>query len=73
MLSFFEPAKDNQIIGEGSVGYLYTHKITINHIKSIYGEKYKNLKIIAILRNPVDRAFSQYLLHRRLGMKKIFF
>lgn len=72
-VKLFEPAKDNQIIGEGSVGYLYTHKITINHIKSIYGEKYKNLKIIAILRNPVDRAFSQYLLHRRLGMKKFSF
>ncbi|MDR4507103.1 MAG: sulfotransferase domain-containing protein [Candidatus Brocadiaceae bacterium] len=66
-VKLFQSTKDDQIIGEGSVGYLYTYEMTIKHIKSIYGGKYKDLKIIAILRNPVDRAFSQYLLQRRQG------
>lgn len=72
-IKLFESAKEGQVIGEGSVGYLYTHNITIDHIKSIYGEKFKHLKIIAILRNPVDRAFSQYLLHVRGGMGGLSF
>lgn len=72
-VKLFENAREGQRIGEGSVGYLYTYKITIEHIESIYGEKCKNLKIIAVLRNPVDRAFSQYLSHIRGGVEKLSF
>jgi len=58
--NLFEDANNNQIIGEASPSYLYTYETTINNIKKVYGEQYKDVKIIILLRNPVDRAFSQY-------------
>jgi len=49
----WSPAK---IIGEGSLSYLYSETAAEN----IFG-KVPNAKILVILRNPVDRAFSHYL------------
>lgn len=63
----FEKALDTQMIGEANPGYLYTYayKDTIKNIKIVYRENYKNLKIIIILRNPADRAWSHFMLERR--------
>lgn len=72
-VKLFKAAKDNQILGEGTVVYLYTYKITIEHIKSLYGEKYKDLKIIIILRNPVERAYSHYLFSAKMGQETLTF
>ena len=66
-VKLFRTAKDGQVIGEGSTAYLYTYNLTIPHIKQIYGNKYKELKIIAILRNPIDRVFSHYFFISRAG------
>lgn len=66
-VDLFKMAKEGQIIGEATPTYLYMYKITIPRVKSIYGERYKELKIIAILRNPVDRVFSHYLFGVRRG------
>ena len=60
-IRLFKLAKDDQIIGEGSTTYLYTFKDTIKNIKRVYGSHLKNLKIIALLRNPAERAYSHYL------------
>lgn len=43
--------------GEASVFYLYYYEEAINNIKNYLGE---NIKIIILLRNPVDRAYSAY-------------
>lgn len=56
----FLSANKDQIIGEASTWYLYLYKDTISNIKEIYGEKSDDLKIIILLRNPVDRAWSHY-------------
>jgi len=72
-VQLFEPASDTQLIGEASTSYLYTYRPTIEHIKKVYGEKYTLLKIIIILRNPVDRAFSNYLLLRRNNREELPF
>ncbi len=56
----FSRADKDQIIGEGSQSYLYCYEDTIAHIKQLYGNSYKKLKIIIILRNPIERAWSQY-------------
>ena len=59
---YFENVETNKILGEASVTYLYkslVDKVLMN-ISSIYKEKKSDLKILIILRNPVDRAFSQY-------------
>lgn len=64
-LKLFDFSKDGQIIGEASPSYLYTYQTTIKNIKKVYGKRYKDLKIIIILRNPVDRAWSQYMHFKR--------
>ena len=52
----FIEAKDYKSIGEASPDTLYFHKGTVPTIKKVLGEP----RIIIILRNPVDRAFSNY-------------
>ncbi len=69
-VDLFKMAKDGQIMGEASPQYLHTYDTTIKNIISIYGKSYKKLKIIVILRNPVDRAFSHYLFCRKIGREK---
>ena len=49
--SLFNEAKDNQLILEASTSYLYTSDKVISNMKEIYGDKSKDVKIIAILRN----------------------
>jgi hypothetical protein len=48
-------------LGDASPSYLYSYDTTIKNIKTIYGDNYKKLKIIILLRNPIDRAWSQYM------------
>ena len=48
-------------IGEICAGYLYFHNLTIPRIHHYCGAP----KIIIILRNPVDRAYSNYMHHIR--------
>jgi len=62
----FSAAKDGQRIGEASVSYLFFHERAIPLIK----EKLGSPKIIIILRNPVERAFSHYLYYCKLGREK---
>jgi len=55
--------KEEVIYGEGSVSYLFYENVA-EEIK-----KYNsNAKIIVMLRNPIDRAFSHYLMDYRLGL-----
>lgn len=58
----FANAGQQQVIGEASVSYLY-YPGTAAHIKNLI----PRAKIIIILRNPTDRAFSHYLMDKRLG------
>ena len=60
--NLFDKHTNNKICGEASVSYLFYEKIA----KQI--KKYnKNAKIIIMLRNPIERAFSHYLMDLRLG------
>jgi len=55
--------KESVVYGEGSVSYLFYDNVA-EDIK-----KYNsNAKIIIMLRNPIDRAFSHYLMDYRLGL-----
>ncbi len=58
--NLFSKAK-NQIIGEASTWYLSEYKTVIPNIKKLYGEKIDKLKIIVVLRNPVNRVWSHYV------------
>jgi len=55
-LSLFEEASGKLAIGEASTHYLYC-KESAEWIKSVLG----SIKIIIMLRNPVERAFSLYI------------
>jgi hypothetical protein len=57
-------------IGEACVAYLYFHRQTIPRIQSVLGT---DCRIIISLRNPVDRAFSNYLHHYRDGFENVSF
>ncbi|MBI1911526.1 MAG: sulfotransferase [Deltaproteobacteria bacterium] len=55
-LSLFNAVKNEKAIGEVGTGYLYYHKIAIPMIRKVAGD----IKIIIVLRNPIQRAFSGY-------------
>jgi len=59
----FETVTDEKAIGEGSVSYLFYPK-TPKKIK----ECIPNVKIIMILRSPLERGYSHYLMDYRLGL-----
>jgi hypothetical protein len=61
--SLFLGRKKEKMMGESSVSYLYYPEVP-NRIK-VYNT---DSKIIVMLRNPVDRAFSHYLMDYRLGL-----
>tara|TARA_B110000240_G_scaffold198093_1_gene256344 strand:- start:1509 stop:2372 length:864 start_codon:yes stop_codon:yes gene_type:complete len=62
----FIQEKDHQLLGEASVSYLFYQNVPLK----IY--KYNpTAKIIILLRNPIERAHSHYLMDYRLGHTKI--
>lgn len=70
--SLFNKADANQITGDISTPYLYLYEKTINTIKTLH-EDYSSIKIIIILRDPVERAYSQYLWKVRDGREELTF
>ena len=64
--SLFTDVKDEKAIGESTVLYLYYYKHAINNIKHYLGE---DVKIIIMLRNPADRAYSAFQ-HVSRGFKE---
>jgi Sulfotransferase family len=52
----FESATSQRIIGESSISYLWD-----NRTASLLANRIPNARIIIILRDPVDRAYSQLL------------
>lgn len=63
----FETKTTSQKLGEASVLYLYDHNRVINNIKHIYGASASKIKILIVLRNPVERAWSSYCMKKRDG------
>jgi hypothetical protein len=68
----FRYAKAKQITGEISTPYLYLYEKTISSIKK-YFDAYRDIKIVMILRNPVERAYSQYCWCVRDGREELSF
>lgn len=54
----FSAAGSRVLRGEASVFYLYFHQDAISNIRELLGD---NTRIVIMLRNPVDRAWSAYL------------
>jgi hypothetical protein len=66
--SLFPDGNDGKILGEGSVSYLFYPEVPLR-IKKYNSES----KIIIMLRNPVERAFSHFLMDYRLGLTSVSF
>jgi len=64
----FEDSKGEQAIGEASVSYLFYPNVPLK-IKRLIPK----CKIIIVLRDPVERAFSHYLMDKRLGFVNLDF
>lgn len=62
-LRLFEHAGQQKIKGEASVAYLYSEEAA-KHIAAFNPAA----KILLILRNPVDRAYSHYWMDRKMGL-----
>lgn len=65
----FSNVKNETSIGEASTVYLYYYKEAIPNIKKLLGRP----KIMMILRNPTDRAFSTYMHQVRDGFEPLSF
>lgn len=68
----FSRAEPSQKIGEMSTPYLYLFEKSISTIKKYFTD-YAGIKIIILLRNPVDRAYSQYKWRVRDGREPLHF
>lgn len=65
---YFSQRKKELMYGEVNPEFSYD-QIVSERLK----EHFKELKIIMIIRNPVDRAFSQYLMTKRRGLEPLSF
>ncbi len=72
-LKLFRGAKKGQLMGEASTWYLYFYGATLANIAKVYGQAMNQLKIIILLRNPVERAWSHYWFKRRNGEELLGF
>jgi len=66
--ALFNQVRNEVAIGEGSVSYLYYPK-TPQKIKNILPD----IKIIILLRDPIERAYSHYLMDFRMGLINLSF
>ena len=71
-LELFEAAEREQVRGEISTPYLYLYKKTIANIQQ-YHPHATQIKILILLRNPAERAFSQYMWRVRDGREPLSF
>jgi len=74
-ISLFKDANDDELIGEASTWYSIplTAQRSIDNIKKIYGKYTENLKFIFIIRNPIERIFSAYLMYYEMGIENLPF
>lgn len=64
--SFFSDAGNAIAVGEASPSYLFLPKVPERILKTLGND----VKIIIVLRNPADRAFSQYKMQAAMGREK---
>src|SRR5262249_18108808 len=65
-LELFREGEIRKIRGESSTTYLFFYQKAVYNIKKIHPDP-MNVNIVITLRNPIDRAFSQYMHKLRDG------
>ncbi len=71
-LKLFEDGRDKKVRGESSTTYLFFYEKAIAGIKKIHPDP-EQVHIVITLRNPVDRAYSQYMHKLRDGAETLSF
>ena len=66
---FFEGHQGEKAVGEITPSYLYIEKVA----KRICFDLGKDIKLIILLRNPVDRAYSHYIFNVKRGFESFSF
>jgi len=66
--SWFTPKPTDKLIGEATPIYMYWH----NAPRRIW-EYNPNMKLIVVLRNPIDRAYSHWNMERSIGAESLSF
>lgn len=69
----FRRAPEGSLVGEATPEYLLLPEQTITTIDQLYGERAETLKFVALLRNPVERIWSHYMMMQRDGFEKLEF
>lgn len=69
-LSLYQGITTERMAGDVSPSYLYFSKEVIGRIKACLGE---NLKIIIMLRDPIERAYSNFMHQKRLMHETLTF
>lgn len=68
---YFSAVSDQKAVGEIDPDYMY-YEAAIGRMQQVYGSL-DNLKFIFVLRNPIERAFSHYLMTSRRGHEVLSF
>ena len=71
-LALFPETGKYRAVGDASTYYLLLEERSIANIK-LHIESYRDIRIILILRNPVDRAFSNYSMFRMNNVETLEF
>jgi hypothetical protein len=66
--SHFAPARDEQVVGESSQDYLYS-VLALERMAA----RVPDARLVCVLRNPVDRAYSHYWHKRERGSEDLAF
>jgi hypothetical protein len=69
----YEKSPGGCVPGDTSSWYLYYYKEVIRDIRKFYGSRAGDVKIIMVLRSPVERAWSHYCMHRGMGLMDLTF
>jgi len=69
----YEKIKPGQKICDASVAHLTNAENTIKNARKYYGNRIQEVKAILVLRNPIDRAFSHYLMFVKNGLEALPF
>lgn len=69
----FQKASPHQMVSEASTWYLSQHERVIPNIKRMYGRRSGELKVMIMLRNPVERMWSHWSLKRTTGREPLGF
>lgn len=71
--ALYSSAPPGTAIADCSTSYLYRYRTAVAHIQRVYGPKAGDLSMSAILRDPVERAYSHWLYLVRNGHEELPF